>query len=125
MNRRHESVNYLAFGLVISTICLGGCALIFDSKKVAPVPVTMATPALPVLPISLSPEAESALKAAEQSVIEGRIKRTLWSAAVEQLAKAKSAARSFDSETTLKYAKETIALCELSNRQAQSPAVVW
>ncbi len=97
----------------------------FDSKKAAPAAVAVVAPAEPVLPISLSPEAQSALNAAEQSVIEGKIKRTLWSAAVEHLAKAKSAAKSFDSETTLKYAKETIALCELSNQQAQSPAVVW
>jgi hypothetical protein len=125
VDRQKETANYLAFGLVILLICLSGCALVFDPKKVAPDAVAVAAPAPPVLPISLSPEAESALKAAEQSVIEGKIKRTLWSAAVEQLAKAKSAAKIFNSETTLKYAKETIALCELSKQQVQSPAVTW
>ena len=125
INSRTECAYYLAVGLVISMICLGGCALVFEPKKATPDAVAIAAPASLVPPISLSPEAESALKAAEQSVIEEKIKRTLWSAAVEQLAEAKRAAKSFDSESTLKYTKETIALCELSKQQVQSPAVTW
>ncbi len=110
--------------LSASAFCLGGCANFFDSKKAAPETIAVA-PEVPAAPIALSAEAESTLKAAEQSVIESRIKRAMWNAANEQLALAKRAAKVFDSDATIKYAKEVIALCALSNQQMQSAPVVW
>lgn len=97
----------------------------FDSQKTAPAPVVVAPTAPPPAPTSLSAEAESTLKAAEQSVIEARVKRVLWSAAVEQLQQAKTAAKIFDSDATLKHAKEVIALCEISSKQAQLAPIAW
>ena len=124
---KNELGNRLRFGLFFVAICiyLNGCISMFDSQKAAPAPIVVAPPAPPPAPTSLNAEAESTLKAAEQSVIEARVKRTLWIAAVEQLAVAKMAAKIFDSEVTLKHAKEVIALCELSNRQAQLTPVAW
>ncbi len=97
----------------------------FDSQKTEPAPIAVAPAAPPPAPTSLSAEAENTLKTAEQSVIEARVKRVLWSTAVEQLAQAKAAAKIFDSEATLKHAKEVIALCDLSSRQAQLAPVAW
>jgi uncharacterized membrane-anchored protein len=88
------------------------------------VPVTV-IPAAPPAPTALNAEAANTLKAAEQSVIEARVKRVLWSAAIEQLVEARKAAKIFDSDATLRHAKEVIALCELSSKQAQLPPVVW
>lgn len=96
----------------------------FESQKPAPVPVAV-IPAAPLAPTSLNAEAAGTLKAAEQSVIEARVKRALWSAAIEQLVEARKAAKVFDSDATLRHAKEVIALCELSSKQAQLPPVVW
>jgi hypothetical protein len=76
-------------------------------------------------PTALTQEAEVALNAAEQSVIEARVKRALWTAAVEQLAKAREAAKSFDSNATLTHAKEVVALCTLSLQQLSAPPVKW
>lgn len=97
----------------------------FESDKPATQPVVVAPVAPPPAPTSLSAEATTTLKAAEQSVIEARVKRVLWSAANEQLLEARKAAKVFDSEATLKYAREVIALCELGTRQAQLPPVAW
>jgi hypothetical protein len=117
--------NRLRFGLFFAAVCLSGCASMFESQKPAPVPVAIVPAAPPPAPTSLNAEAASTLKAAEQSVIEARVKRVLWSAAIEQLTEARKAAKIFDSETTLRHAKEVIALCELSGKQAQLPPVVW
>jgi hypothetical protein len=116
--------NRLRWGFFCAAIFMGGCTSIFDSQKTAPAPIVVAPPAPPA-PTSLTAEAENTLKTAEQSVIEAKVKRVLWSAAVEQLAQAKAAAKIFDSETTLKHAKEVIALCDLSSKQAQSAPVAW
>ncbi len=86
-----------------------------------------ARPALPAVakPTALTPEAASALTAAEQSVIEARVKRSLWTAAVEHLNKARAAAQDFDSTATLAHAKEVAALCALSIQQLALPPVKW
>ena len=97
----------------------------FDSQKSALAPIVVAPIAPPPAPTSLNAEATNTLKAAEQSVIEARVKRVLWSAAAMQLVEARKAAKVFDSEATLKHAKEVIALCELSSKQAQIAPVVW
>jgi hypothetical protein len=76
-------------------------------------------------PIALSAEADAALQAAEQSVIEARVKRALWTAAVDELKRARAAALQFDSIATLRYARESIALCELSIAQLSRPPVKW
>ncbi|MBL0125169.1 MAG: hypothetical protein IPP88_21540 [Betaproteobacteria bacterium] len=101
---------------------VGGC--------VAPEP-PKATPIAPIVivpvakPIELTAEADSALKAAEQSVIEARVKRALWTAAVEHLNKARAAAQILDSSATLVHAKEVVALCALSIKQTALPPVKW
>jgi len=79
----------------------------------------------PVKPTALTEEAAAALTAAEQSVIEARVKRSLWTAAVEQLKKARAAAQDFDSTATLAHAKEVVALCALSIQQLALPPVKW
>jgi hypothetical protein len=70
-------------------------------------PVVTVAPAVPAV---LSAEADAALKAAELSVNEARLKRALWTAAVKQLGPARDA-RAFDSAATLSHAREVIALC--------------
>jgi hypothetical protein len=115
----------LRFGLLFAAVYLSGCASMFESQKPPPVPVSVVSAALPAAPTSLNAEAANTLKAAEQSVIEARVKRVLWSAAIEQLVEARKAAKVFDSDATLKHAREVIALCELSSKQAQLPPVVW
>jgi hypothetical protein len=108
------------FGL---TQFIGGC-VVSDSSRALP-----AVPAMPVTsvvkPTALTSEAEATLQAAEQSVIEARIKRSLWTAAVEQLRKARAAAQQFDSVATLEHAKEVVALCGLSIKQLELPPVKW
>ena len=79
----------------------------------------------PAKPTALTEEADAAIKAAEQSVIEARAKRALWTAAVEHLAKAREAAKIFDSGATLLHSKEVLALCALSLRQLSAPPVKW
>ncbi len=82
-------------------------------------------PVPPPKPTALSAEAEGALKVAEQSVIEARVQRALWSAAVEQLGLARLAAKEFDSGTTLRHAREVVALCNLSTQQKAATPVAW
>lgn len=94
----------------------------------APPPSAVATPVVtvaPAVPAVLSAEADAALKAAELSVNEARLKRALWTAAVKQLGLARDAARVFDSATTLSHAREAIALCNLSLQQLSAPPVKW
>ena len=105
---------------------LSACATIPE-----PATAEAVTALAPVAPVANAPinalnaEADSALKAAEQSVVEARIQRALWIAAVDELAKARAAAKIFDNEATLKHARETISLCNLSLQQKQAPPVTW
>ena len=102
---------------------LSACATIPEPAMSGP--VTVPAPVAKVSINALNAEADSALKAAEQSVVEARIQRALWIAAVDELAKARAAAKIFDSEATLKHARETISLCNLSLQQKQAPPVTW
>lgn len=88
-------------------------------------PVVVAPEAPPPKPVALTEEADSVLKAAEQSVTEARIKRALWTAAVVELERARTAARTFDSAATITHAREVIALCGLSIAQLSSAPVKW
>jgi hypothetical protein len=99
----------------------GGCVAPDPPKapSIAPVIIPVARPT------TLTDAADSALKAAEQSVIEARIKRALWTAAVEHLGQARAAASVFDSTATLAHAKEVVALCALSIQQTALPPVKW
>lgn len=100
---------------------VGGCA---TPELAKPGPVTpVASPV--AKPTALTAEADSALKVAEQSVIDARGKRSLWTAAVEHLNKARAAAQVFDSIATLAHAKEVAALCALSIQQLTLPPVKW
>ena len=100
----------------------GGSCATQDAVKVpvAAAPVT----ALPK-PTALTDEADKILKAAEQNVTEARIKRALWTAAVEELKLAQEAAKNFDSVATLAHAREVIALCGHSIAQLSSAPVKW
>jgi hypothetical protein len=120
----------------VSVLCLAcvsvlsGCAWLGQTKAIAPKPevIVNAAPAplaLPSKPSAITSDAEAVLKAAEQSVVEARVRRTLWTAASEHLEKAKAAAKKFDSEATIKHAREVIALCELSNQQPSDVPVSW
>jgi len=122
-----SSIKVIPVGLVFSAvisivISLGGC--ITAPAPVANIPTIIAEPA-PGKPTTLSVEADNALKAAEQTVIETRIRRALWTAAAEHLERARAAAKKLDSDLTLKNAREVIALCQLSLQQKQSPPVTW
>ncbi len=99
---------------------MNGCAMQEAPKIPVVVPVTLAPK-----PVALTVEADAALKAAEQSVLEARIKRALWTAAVEELKRAQAAAKDFDSMATLAHASETIALCGLSVAQLSKAPVKW
>lgn len=101
---------------------LGGCVMP-GAPKAMIAPATVVVPT--AKPTALTEAADAALKAAEQNVIEARIKRALWTAAVEHLNKARAAARVFDSAATLEHAKEVVALCILSIKQTALPPVTW
>ena len=101
---------------------LGGCVMP-EAPKAMITPTTATAPT--VKPTALTEEADAALKAAEQNVIEARVKRALWTAAVEHLNKARAAAQVFDSSATLVHAKEVVALCILSIKQTALPPVTW
>lgn len=105
-------------------LILGACGLPACSWLAQPVPVPIAAP-VPPRPTVLTEEAETALRAAEQSVSDARARRILWTTAVMQLELARAAAREFDSEATLRHAREAIALCELSVQQLSAPPVKW
>ncbi len=100
----------------------GGCATP-EPPKAEPVAPVVVVPV--IKPTALTVEADAALKAAEQSVIEARVMRSLWTAAVEHLQKARAAAKVFDSAATLEHAKEVVVLCELSIKQTALPPVKW
>lgn len=101
---------------------LGGCVMP-EAPKAMIAPTTVVAPS--VKPTALTVEADAALKAAEQNVIEARVKRALWTGAVEHLKKARAAAQVFDSAATLEHAKEVVALCILSIKQIALPPVTW
>jgi hypothetical protein len=101
---------------------VGGCVAPEPPKAGAVAPAAVSPVANPT---ALTAEADSALKAAEQSVIEARVKRALWTAAVEHLNKARAAAQVFNSTGTLEHAKEVVLLCELSIKQTALPPVKW
>jgi hypothetical protein len=112
--------------VAVSASMVAGCGLFGQTKSAPVAPETVAAVApTPPKPTALTADADAMLKAAEQSVVEARIKRSLWTAATEQLAKAKAAAKVFDSEATTKHAREVIALCELSNKQINDAPVAW
>jgi hypothetical protein len=108
------------FAAALGVLCLGACAS-QAPVVVAPQPVEQPAPA----PTALSEEAAAALLAAEQSVSAARTKRSLWTRAVEHLEKARTAAKAFDSASTLAHAKEAIELCRLSIAQLNAPLVRW
>ena len=98
-----------------------GCAV----QEAPKLTVTTVPETIVQKPVALSAEADSALQAAEQGVIEARIKRALWTAAVEELSRARFAAKEFDSAATLRHAREVIVLCELSIAQLSKAPVKW
>ena len=100
---------------------LHGCAV----QELPKIPVAVVPATVAPTPIALSAEADTALQAAEQSVIEARVKRALWTAAVEELKRARATAKEFDSMATMRHARESIALCELSIAQLSRPPVKW
>lgn len=106
----------IAIGIGMAALC--GCAT-------APAPVAVAPTVRLATASALTVEADNALKAAEQTIIETRVQRAVWTAATEQLDHARAAAKTFNSDLTLKHAREAIALCQLSLQQKQSPPVVW
>ncbi len=114
-------------------ICLGGtcaalvgCALFpFQTKPAQPV-VPSANPPVPlVAPTALTEQAALILMRAEHSVIEARKTYSLWTTAAAKLAMARQAASSFDSDNTIIYSQQAIALCERSAAQAKLPPVSW
>ena len=110
---------FLWGGLLAAFLC--GCAV----QEVPKIPVVVAPEIVIPKPIALSAEADAALQAAEQSVVEARVKRALWTAAIEELKRARAAAQEMDSIATMRHARESIALCELSIAQLSKPPVKW
>ncbi len=110
---------FLWGGLLTAFLC--GCAV----QEVPKLPVVIAPEVVIPKPIALSAEADAALQAAEQSVVEARVKRALWTAAIDELKRARAAALEFDSIATMRHARESIALCELSIAQLSRPPVKW
>ena len=105
----------------VLAVFLGGCAV----QDIPNVPAVVVPDVVVPKPITLSAEADAALQAAEQSAIDARVKRALWTAAIEELKRAKAAAQEFDSIATMRHARESIALCELSIAQLSKPPVKW
>ena len=118
----HRSVvRTSVFACVLLGGFLSGCAV----QEPPPIPVAIIVAAPPPKPVALTDEADKTLKAAEQSVTEARIKRALWTAAVVELERARTAAKGFDSVVTLQHAREAIALCGQSIAQLSKPPVTW
>lgn len=111
----------MAFASVLLAALLSGCA----APEATKIPVAVIAVVAPQKPIALTVEADAALKTAEQSVTEARIKRALWTAAVLELERARLAAKQFDSVATLGHAREVIALCDRSIAQLSEPPVTW
>ena len=122
--------NKLSRIIILMPVCIGtasmmalyGCVTAPAPVVIAPVVASIVVPAKPSM---LTLEADNALKAAEQTIIETRVRRALWTAATEQLDRARAAAKTFDSDLTIKHAREAIALCQLSLQQKQLPPVTW
>ena len=108
--------------IAIGIVALCGCITAPAPMVVAPTVVPMVAPATAS---TLTVEADNVLKAAEQTIIETRVRRAVWTAATEQLDRARAAAKIFNSDLTLKHAREAIALCQRSLQQKQSPPVIW
>ena len=108
---------------VLLAALLNACAVSEAPKQQIPVAIIPVTPL--AKPTVVNEEADAALKVAELSVNEARIKRALWTAAVEQLALARAAAKAIDNAATIRHARETIALCNLSIAQLSKPPVDW
>ena len=106
---------------LMSALMMSGCSTPADIIA-APKVIVVSVPWSPTV---LSAEADNALKAAEQTVVETRVRRALWTAATEQLALARGAAKIFDSENTLKHAREAIVLCQSGLQQKLLPPVTW
>ena len=119
--RHHAGMRRFVFAAMLVAGGLCGCAVSEPPK----IPVAITPAVLPQKPIALTDEADAALKAAEQSVTEARIKRALWTAAVVELERARAAAKEFDSVATLGHAREAIALCGLAITQLAEPPVTW
>lgn len=120
--RQHTGVRGILFSAALLAMLLNGC-VVTESQKT---PVVVAIPAPPPSkPLALTEEAETILKAAEQSVIEARIKRALWTAAVTELERARAASKMFDSVATSRHAREVITLCGLSVAQLSAAPVSW
>ena len=111
----------VAMLLIAAAVGISGCA---TPPPPLSAPIVVAEP-VSAKPTALSVDADNALKAAEQTVIETRVRRALWTAATDQLNRARAAAKILDSDLTLKHAREVIALCQLSLQQKQSPPVTW
>ena len=112
----------ILFSAALLVMLLNGC-VVTESPKTA---VLVVTPEpLTPKPAALTAEADTILKAAEQSVIEARIKRALWTAAVAELERARAASKVFDSVATSRHAREVIALCGLSVAQLSAAPVNW
>ena len=120
-NAPHSILRGSVFAAALCVALLGGCA----APEVTKTPVAVIAAPTPPTPIALTDAAESSLKAAEQSVIEARVRRALWTAAVEELDRARTAARGFDSNATVRHAREVIALCDLSIAQLSKAPVKW
>ena len=118
---QRSGVRTTMFACVLFGGFLGGCAV----QEPPPIPVAIIVAAPPPKPVALTDEADTTLKAAEQSVTEARIKRALWTAAVVELERARTAAKGFDSVATLQHAREAIALCGQSIAQLSKPPVTW
>ncbi len=82
-------------------------------------------PAAVVAPTALTEQAALILMRAERSVTEARKTHSLWTAAATKLAMARDAATTFNSENTIAYAQDVIALCSRSSAQATLPPVSW
>lgn len=115
------SVRRIVFANALLAALLGGCAV----QEAQKIPVAVVPVAAEPKPATLTAEADTALKAAEQSVTEARIRRALWTAAVEELERARAAAKGLDSVATLRHAREVIALCGLSIAQLSAAPVTW
>ncbi len=120
--QQRTGVRGILLSAALLAMFLNGC-VVTESQKT---PVVVAAPApTPTKLSALTAEADTILKAAEQSVIEARIKRALWTAAVAELERARSAAKVFDSVATSRHAREVIALCGLSVAQLSAAPVSW
>jgi hypothetical protein len=107
---------------LIASVCalgLAGCAW-----QSAPPAVLQPVVVVPTAP-ALSDAARMHLAEAEARVVDARKAMSLWTSALDALARARVAAEAQDSDSTIEYAKRVIALCERSIEQTKSPLVTW